>query len=416
MKLGAIRENTILALDTLRGHKVRTALTILGVFIGVFIIIAVAAVLNGFRATVVQQVERFGASVIFIHRFPFVQTGDLPPEVRRRKPMSLEDAWAIRDLAPSVEFVSPGLQSFFLTTAKYQGQEMRNPRLRGVFPVSEMITSYQITEGRFFTDSENEHAAPVAVIGSNVIEALFSNVSPIDKEFVVNGRKFRVIGGLEKNKGGFGGDNPEDSIILIPYRTFKRMAPWADDHMILVKARPGRLDAAINEITDVLRRQRKVKYNEANSFEIGTPDSLIEAFDQIVFAVLAVMVAISSVAFMVGGVGVMNIMLVSVTERTREIGIRKAIGARRADVLVQFLIEAVALSALGGLVGVVGGYVLANLVRLIIGRWTDLPPVHTPIFAIAGAFVFCAVIGIIFGIYPAARASKLDPIEALRYE
>ncbi|MGI8786124.1 MAG: ABC transporter permease [Acidobacteriota bacterium] len=412
MKLGAIRENTILAFDTLRGHKVRTALTILGVFIGVFIIIAVAAVLNGFRETIVQQVERFGTSVIFIHRFPFVQTGDLSPEVRQRKPMSLEDAWAIRDRAPSVEYVSPGLQSFFLTTAKYQGQEMRNPRLRGVFPESEMVTSYQITEGRFFTDSENEHAAPVAVIGSHVIEALFPNISPIDKEFIVNGRKFRVIGGLEKNKGGFGGDNPEDSIILIPYRTFKKMAPWADDHMIFVKARAGRLDAAINEITDVLRLQRKVKYNEPNSFEIGTPDSLIEAFDQIVFAVLAVMVAISSVAFMVGGVGVMNIMLVSVTERTREIGIRKAIGARRSDIIWQFLTEAMALTGAGGILGILIGMLAAFLFNRFIPNLPAIIPMWAYIFGFAGS----VSIGLIFGIWPAVKASKLDPIEALRYE
>lgn len=411
MKFVAVRENTWLALDTLRAHKVRTALTVLGVFIGVFIIVAVAAVLNGFRQTIIDDIEQFGTNNIYIYRFPFVHTGPLPADVRARKPLSLEDAWAIRDRAQSVEYVSPGLQAF-LANAKYHGKEMRNPQFRGVFPEDEMVGNTIVAEGRYFTQSENEHAAPVAVIGWNVVEALYPHSSAVDKEIIVNGNKFRVVGVMEEKKGSFGGENPEDNNILVPYKSFKKMEPNADDHFIAVRARQGKLDRAIDEITDILRRQRKVKYNESNNFEIGTADSIIEKFDQITFAVLAVMVAISSVAFMVGGVGVMNIMLVSVTERTKEIGVRKAIGARRSDIVWQFLTEAMALTGTGGVLGILIGMLGAFLCNRLVPNLPAVIPLWSYIFGFAGS----VSIGLLFGIWPAVKASKLDPIEALRYE
>ncbi|HEY3131071.1 MAG TPA: ABC transporter permease [Acidobacteriota bacterium] len=413
MNLNSLKENTLLALDTLRQHKFRTFLTVLGVFIGVFIIIGVASVLNGFRQSVIDQVESFGTRNVYIYRFPLFQTGRLPPEVRQRKPLTLDDAWAIRDLCPSVAYVSPGLQKFFPPpTAKYRDRELQNTFFRAYFPESEMVGNIKLSDGRYFSAAENEHAAEVCVIGSNVVDGLFPHTNPIDKEIILDGKKFRVIGTQEKHTAGPFGDDRADDLIIIPYKAFKKTYPTWDDHFIAVQAKEGQLDQAIDQITQVLRRRRNVKYNDPNNFDIGTAQTIIQTFDQITFAVLAVMVAISSVAFLVGGVGVMNIMLVSVTERTREIGIRKAIGARRSDIVWQFLTEAMALTGAGGVLGILFGMLLAFLINRLI---PNLPAVVPP-WAIAFGFAGSVSVGLFFGIWPAAKAAKLDPIEALRYE
>jgi putative ABC transport system permease protein len=413
MNLNSLKENTLLALDTLRQHKFRTFLTVLGVFIGVFIIIGVASVLNGFRQSVIDQVEDFGTRNIYVYRFPLIQTGRLSVEVRQRKPLSLDDAWAIRDLCPAVEYVSPGLQKFFPPpTAKYRDREMQSTFIRAYFPESEMVSNVRLSDGRYYSAAENEHASEICVIGSNVVDALFPHTNPIDKEVILDGKKYQVIGTQEKHKTGAFGDDRADDMIIVPYRTFKKVYPTADDHFIAVRAKEGKLDQAMDQITELLRRRRHVKHNDPSNFDVGTAQSIIQTFDQITFAVLAVMVAISSVAFMVGGVGVMNIMLVSVTERTREIGIRKAVGARRSDIVWQFLTEAMALTGAGGVLGILFGLLLAFLVNKLI---PNLPAVVPP-WAIAFGFVGSVSVGLFFGIWPAAKAAKLDPIEALRYE
>ncbi|HEY2931905.1 MAG TPA: ABC transporter permease [Acidobacteriota bacterium] len=412
LRFVTLKENVLLALDTLRQHKFRTFLTILGVFIGVFIIIGVASVLNGFRHSVISSVEEFGTRNIYIHRFPLFQMGRMPPEVRQRKPLTVEDAEAIRDLCPAVEHVSAGLEKFPPPAVKYRGREAQTTGLRGGFSEWEMVGNVSLEDGRYFSAAENEHATEVAVIGANVKDALFPNLSALEKEITVDGKNFRVIGVEEKHKAGAFGDDSEDNYISIPYRTFKKIYPNADDHFIAARAREGQLDKALDQITELLRRRRHVKHNQPDNFGIGTAQSIIERFDQITFAVLAVMVAISSVAFMVGGVGVMNIMLVSVTERTREIGIRKAIGARRIDIVLQFLTEAMALTGAGGLLGIVFGMLLAFAINRLM---PNLPAV-VPAWAIAFGFLGSVSVGLFFGIWPAAKAAKLDPIEALRYE
>ncbi|MFO0981150.1 MAG: ABC transporter permease [Planctomycetota bacterium] len=414
IRFSTIVENARMAIATLWDRRFRSFLTILGVFIGAVIIVGVASVLNGFRQNVVDQVEEFGTNNIYIYRFPFVQTGRLSPEVRRRKPLKLEDAWAIRDQCPAVRYVSPGVQLGRANiSAKYRDREMQGPQLRGCFPQNEFVGNTTMREGRYFTDAENLHHDNVAVLGHYVAEALFKNSTAVGKEINVDGKRLRVVGVAAKRKEGpFGSQNQEDSLIFIPYATFHKYYPDERDHFIAVQSRTGEIQDAIEQISDVLRRRRKVKWNEENNFEVGTADSIIASFDQIVFATIAVMFMLSTVAFMVGGVGVMNIMLVSVKERTREIGVRKAVGARRSDITWQFLIEASLLTGIGGVLGIGFAEILLTGIHLLVPTLPVVTPQWARVFGLIGSMG----VGIVFGMWPALKAARLDPIEALRYE
>jgi len=412
-RLVLMRENVGLALGTLASHRSRSFLTILGVFIGVLIIVGVASVLNGFRESFVEQIEEFGTNNIYVYRFPFVQMGRLSPEVRKRKPLRREDAEAIAALCPAVQAVSVGLQIDFGVTARYRGEEMQTPVLRGVPPDDERVSHVTLGEGRWFTEAECQHRGDVCVIGYGVAEALFPNESSIEKSIEVSGHRFRVIGRGEKLKEGpFGGANGEDNLIRIPYETFHKYYPNEDDHFIALEAKQGQLDTAVEQISELLRRRRNVRYDEENDFEVGTATSLIDSFDSIIMGTLAVMFVLSTVAFIVGGVGVMNIMLVSVTERTKEIGLRKSIGARSADIVQQFLTEAVFLSGVGGVLGLVCGELMMNG----LGSLVPSLPVSTPMWGRAFAFLGSVAVGVGFGMWPALKAARLDPIEALRHE
>jgi putative ABC transport system permease protein len=403
-----------MAVETLRANLTRSILTILGVFIGVVIVTAVASVLNGLRDTVVDQVQSFGTNNLYVYRFPFVHQGRPDANLRRRKPISLEDAFSIRDHCSSVKAVSPGLQyPPWLTSAKARGESMEGPQLRGLFPEAEGVNNLQVSEGRFFTEEENRRRIDVAVIGHSVVEALFPNRTAVGQGMEVSGKRLLVIGVLAKQKEGpFGERNQEDAVIFIPYGAFHKHFPWVDDHFIAVEAQPGKLSTAEEEVADVLRRRRKVRWNEENDFEIGTAASIIATFDQIVFGAVAVMFILSSVAFLVGGVGVMNIMLASVKERTSEIGMRKAIGARRRDIAWQFLVEAMVLTGTGGLLGMGFTDALGAAIHL---WWKELP-LSTPVWARVAGFSGSVSVGLIFGIWPALKAAKLDPIAALHYE
>jgi len=407
-------ENARLAVETLWASKVRSILTILGVLIGVTIVTAVASILNGFRESMIEQIESFGTNNLYVTRFPPFQRGRPDRSLRNRKPIELEDAWAIRDGCRSVRTVAPALAyPPFATTARAGAETMQGPFLRGTYPQMERASNAILREGRFFTEAESHHRVDVAVIGHNVAEALFRHRTALDKVIDVSGNRLRVIGVLERHQEGpMGEANQEDAVIWIPYGAFRKHYPWADDHFIAIEAHPGKLQEAAEEIEEVMRRRRKLRWNEENNFEVNSATSIIRTFDQILFGLMAVMFILSSVAFMVGGVGVMNIMLASVKERTVEIGMRKAIGARRRDIAWQFLVEAAVLTGCGGIMGMVLTDLLGLGVRLF---WADLP-IATPLWARLAGFSGSVSIGLIFGIWPAMKAARLDPIASLRYE
>lgn len=414
MKRQDIKESLKLAVTTLLAHKFRSALTILGVIVGTTTVIVVSSILTGMNERVAAVIEEFGTNTVYISRFSFgPRFGDLTPEERQRKPLSHDDAVAIKEL-PSVYAVSVSLypNSDVPPVVKYGSTQAQQPNLRGVWASYLESRGYSIRAGRFFTQAENDHKAPVCVIGHNIASALFPNIEPLGKEIDIIGKKFRVIGVMEKTKASFGEERFEDSLVLIPYDIFRQFYPKQDDHVISVRSYSGKFDQMIDNLTELLRRRRKVPINAPDNFVINTSSSIIDQFKSITLVMGAVVVPISAIGLLVGGIGVMNIMLVSVTERTREIGIRRAIGARRTDIIAQFLIEAMMLTGMGGIFGIVAG----ELISLLINVAAPDIPSSVPLWSIGVGFSISVAIGLIFGMWPAMRASRLDPVEALRYE
>ena len=407
-----VRENLWLALDTLRTHKFRAFLTILGVLIGTATVIGVASIFKGLDQQVVEVAEGFGTRTLFIYKFDPGFRTHLTREERMRKPLTYEDAMAIRDLCPSVESVS--VETFRwgpAIGAKYKGQEMLDAEFSGPTPEHFGNINAELKDGRLYTDVDNLHRRDVAVIGADVVERLFQGEDPIGKTILVDGHSFEVIGTLQKRKQVLG-DSGGDRVIMVPYWTFKKIYTDSKENFIIARAAPGKINQATDEVRSLLRRRRNVKYSEPDNFGIATAESLIKQFRDIMGTVVLVTVVISSIGLLVGGIGVMNIMLVSVTERTREIGVRKAIGARRRDITWQFLLEAMTLTGAGGVLGILTGCTLSFLIRTFV---PSLPSV-VPLWSIVAGFVVAVSIGLFFGMWPAMKASRLDPIVALHYE
>jgi ABC-type antimicrobial peptide transport system permease subunit len=408
-----VRENLLLALDTLRTHKFRAFLTILGVLIGTATVIGVASIFKGLDQQMVEMMEGFGTRTLFVYKVDPWFKNDLTHEEALRKPLTYEDAMAIRELCPAVETVAvearrwgPGV------TAKYKGQEMEGANFFGPTPEHFLtMKNVDLKDGRAYTDIDDLHRRDVAVLGADVVKRLFANEDPIGKTINVDGHNFEVIGTLNKRKQ-FLNENANDQVVYVPYFTFRKYYPDTKDNLITAMAYPGKLEQAKDEVTGLLRRRRNVKWSEPNNFGISSADSIIQQFRDIMGTIVLVTIVISSIGLMVGGIGVMNIMLVSVTERTREIGVRKAIGARRSDITWQFLLEAMSLTGAGGVMGILTGYTLSFIIRSLVPSLPSTVPLWS---AIAG-FIVSVSIGLFFGLWPAIKASRLDPIVALRYE
>jgi ABC-type antimicrobial peptide transport system permease subunit len=409
-------ENIWMALATLRANKLRSGLTLLGIIVAVMVVIIVVALLVGFDRQVQTNIQQWGVNTAFFHRFAGgIRFGRLSKEERMRKPLTYEDFLAVKEACTAcvsaTVSIYPNDDDF--ARVRYKGEEMVGLDFRGA--TGEFFSVYAnavVKHGRPFTEAENLHRAEVVVIGEDVAKALFGPEEPLGKEVLANGHSYTVVGVFEKPKGAAGpGGGGEDRRVTIPYWTFRKVYPTAEEHGIRIEGYPGQLPEAIDLTRMALRTSRRVAIDKPDNFGYDTSDSIIEQFHQIVGIVALVTVVLASVGLMIGGVGVMNIMLVSVTERTREIGVRKAIGARRRDIVWQFLVEAMAMTGSGGIIGVLLGIGVAAAIGALL-QWNASVPAWAVILAVAVA----ASVGLFFGMYPAVKAAKLDPVVALRYE
>jgi putative ABC transport system permease protein len=414
-------ENERMAFETLRTHKLRSLLTVVGVVIGVVALIVVASIMVGVDRDLRASLSQFGTETLFVFKWnPGIHVGRMSAEERSRKPLNLGDALAIRDEATAVKNVVaevfpriyPGRGPENPPTVRYKGNEVFGIDHSGTLPTYEQVYNSHLIKGRFFNESEDLHRADVAVIGFDLQDALFHGEDPIGKEILVAGVNYQVIGVLEKRKGTLMHDDSGDRQVLVPYHSYTKHHPADDEHFVGALAYPGMKSQAEDEIRGILRRRRGVAFDKPDNFGMSSAEEISNQFRQIMGTIAMITIVISSIGLMVGGVGVMNIMLMSVTERTREIGVRKAIGARKRDIIRQFLTEAVTLTGAGGLIGVMIGVGISLLMNVLLPTW----PSAVPAWAVFVSVGVSMSVGLFFGMYPAVKAARLDPVEALRYE
>ena len=410
-------ENMGFALVAMRTHKLRSFLTLLGVMAGVATVIMMVSFVVGFNNTVTAAFTSFGAHLVQFQKYEprFGGPNDVPEEERNRRDLTIEDAQALKRLATLAAAVSAERYVFENVHVKAGREEANAPILLGITPDYSVANTHFIQDGRFFTDADISHAAPVCVIGTDVAEALFPLRDPLDQELTIQGKAYRVIGLFEKKGSAFGGSN--DNFVGIPITAFDQQFPEVKNgggdtiHIATVPRQPEDFQALIEQETAILRARRGLRPNQENDFALFTSEGTLRSFQQITGGVAAAMIVIAGIALVVGGVGVMNIMLVNVTQRTREIGLRKALGARRTDIAVQFLVEAVTLTAVGGLLGIAFGLGAALLAKAVFDF-----DAATPAWSVLLGLSVSTAVGLVFGMWPALKAARQDPIEALRYE
>jgi len=415
MRLGIIKEIFAMAIDSIKSHKLRSFLTLLGIVIGVMTVIGMVSIIQGLNSSFLSQLESVGSDIISVVKYePGIHTGNLSEEERQRKDLTFEDAMAIEKECPLVKAVAVDISVniFEEVTIKYQNTKVQDASILGMNERWPLVLSvYLPREGRFLTESDITHRTRVCVLGAELEETLFPHTQAIGKEIRIGPEKFLVVGVLEKRGSMFG--QSQDNLVGIPITTLMKYYPYDLENIeiTLTPKKHGYIQETIEQVINVLRKRRKVGFGKPNDFAVYTQDTIIDLYNQLTGAAYLVMIVISSISLLVGGIGVMNIMLVSVKERTREIGIRKAIGARPTDILRQFLIEAIFLTGAGGVIGIIIGFCIAFLVKAI----TPLPASVTLWSVFLGFFVSVSI-GLFFGILPAQKAAKTDPIVCLRYE
>jgi putative ABC transport system permease protein len=409
-----VKDGILLALSAIKNNKLRAGLTILGVMVGVSSVIGMASIVDGLDGAMDQEIDSMGSNTIIVEKYPFnVDYDDLSDEERNRPDIRVGEAIAIRENCRHVDAVAA--QNHWAdrggNDVKYKNRKSNGTYIMGTWPDFLKVTNSSVASGRFISDLDVQFRRMICVLGWDLAQTLFMEEDPVGAEIRVNGNRFQVVGVLAKQESNFG-DSRDNNKVLIPLSTHEKLHPWDEALTLWVRAdRYENIDLAMEEIISALRKYRRVPFNKANNFALNTQDNLKDFTGNITKYIYIATIVITSVGLMVGGLGVMNIMLVSVTERTREIGVRKAIGAKRSNIILQFLTEAMTLSGTGGIIGIICGVLLGLVINGLLSF-----PLSVSVLWIVVGFVVSVSVGLVSGVYPAVKAAWLDPIEALRYE